>query len=643
MRSLNLWNKSTLLPFHWNNVKTKVIMVNPETKSFDKERIKSRILRRAAELWGYRESEIDSFDPIVKLLIEAFAGELEKISYEINETQLRVIERLTGLINPELDVVKPAHGILQTRALDAGTRLNRDTQFLVKKGEDRTKSNGGRENADIFFSPVDEYRVYNGSLLYYISQRNAYTFESGTKSIAFIEHDGRDFEEYNTLWLGLDIEEDTEFFEGMSFFFNWHNEPQKVLFSQYLPLVEWYLHDGIKLNTRVGLNPLSSDRTTVSLEQLFDISRKLEAQVSSLWNNYFITITKNNENNPTRIKLKYPAVFERKFSAQELNLFKKETYWIRLKFPEFCPPEILTNIAVALNCFPVINRKMHRITYKTQQLINVIGLDSSDSFLAVKDVRNDSNKVYKGIPLAGLNEQEVATYSVRSAINRLDQRQARELLSYLLELLQDESASFESVGEDFLTSQIIELNQNIARLEQRLKRRSDNQSSNPYLVLNSVSPGETVFIEYWSTRGEGANTIPAGSKAMLFSGSFLNNNLTFLLNTTTGGRAKPKGEQKINLLKKSLLSRDRIVTTEDVKVACWEALSTKARDIRVKKVFETGKTPSMGFIRTLLIEVIPVEINAYTEEGWSNIFEELKNILETRSTANWPYKIVLVK
>ena len=84
-------------------------MINLEKKSFDKERVKSRILKKAADLWGYKEGEMESFDPLVKLLIEAFAGEFEKISYEINETQFRVIERLTGLISPDLDIVKPSY------------------------------------------------------------------------------------------------------------------------------------------------------------------------------------------------------------------------------------------------------------------------------------------------------------------------------------------------------------------------------------------------------------------------------------------------------------------------------------------------------------------------------------------------------
>ena len=91
---------------------------------------------------------MESFDPLVKLLIESFAVEFEKISHEINETQLRIIERLTGLISPELDVVNPAYAVMQTRAVDSGTTVNRESQFIVKKAEERGKSPGSKESTE---------------------------------------------------------------------------------------------------------------------------------------------------------------------------------------------------------------------------------------------------------------------------------------------------------------------------------------------------------------------------------------------------------------------------------------------------------------------------------------------------------------
>ena len=413
------------------------------------------------------------------------------------------------------------------------------------------------------------------------------------------------------------------------------------MFSQYLPYTEWSFHTGERLNTQVGL--MGKIKIKIASTNYLTFQESWKNRLPGYFPKYFLTINNSAASREVRSRARYPEIFGKKFTVQELKSFKDELYWIRIKFPSYCPPEILNNILCAINCFPVLNRKIHKINHKAQQTINVIALESPDSFLSVKEVRNDSNKVYKEIPLAGLKELDVATYTIRSAINRLDQRQAQEIISYLLELLQDEGASFASMGEDFLSSQILELNQNIARLEQRVKKQSEFKSSNPYIVLNALSPGETLFIEYWSTQGQSANNIPPGNKVTLFSGSYLDNNSTWLMTTTKGGQEKPRGEQKTNILRKSLLSRDRIVTLEDIRTACRASMSDKAKDIRIKKVFESSKMPSNGFIRTILIEIIPQDVLTTTDEEWTVACEDLRLTLESGSTANWPYKIVVKK
>jgi hypothetical protein len=613
-------------------------MTGLEKRTFDKERIKSRILKKAADLWGYKEGEMESFDPLIKLIIEAIAGEIEKISFEINETQNRVIDRLTGLISPETDTVKPSGAIMQTKAVDSDTAVNTTTQFLLKKAEDRTKNPGNKENSEVFFSPAGEYPVYKGSILMYVAQRNIFGFESGTKRVYLVESEARDFKEFNTLWLGIDLEEEAGKFNGMSFFFDWLNEPQKELFRQYLPYSEWYFHSGEKIGIRTGL---PENKAPDSLDKLFDISEKMEEQATRVYSRNFLTISISSADGLSKVK--YPAIFENKFSVQELKSFKKELYWLRILFPAYCPPEILNNIVCSINCFPVLNRKIHKINYKAQKIVNVISLDSPDSFLAVREVRNDSNRIYKGIPLAGLQEPDAATYILRYAINRLDERQAQEMLSYLIELLQDEGASFASLGEDFLSSLLLELNQNMARLEQRVRKQSGFKSSNPFIVLNALSPGETLFVEYWSSQGPGANNIPPGNKLTHFSGSFLDNNSTWLMTTTLGGQEKPRGEHKTYLLRKSLLSRERIVTLEDIRAACWVSMAEKARDIRIKKTYESGTMPSTGFIRTVLIEIIPQDSRLDADDEWMAACEDLRLTLEAGSATNWPFKIVVKK
>jgi len=61
----------------------------------NQDRIKDRILRRAARMWGYNELEAEtSFDPVISLLLSACAAELEKLGFELESSRARIIERV---------------------------------------------------------------------------------------------------------------------------------------------------------------------------------------------------------------------------------------------------------------------------------------------------------------------------------------------------------------------------------------------------------------------------------------------------------------------------------------------------------------------------------------------------------------------
>src|SRR5215211_6924150 len=98
-----------------------------------KEHIKSRMLKNAARLWGYKETETESsFDPVVSLLLTAFASELEKVSGDIQASGARVLERLVQLLSPDtLTGALPAHGIATALPVEDATELFEDTRFYT--------------------------------------------------------------------------------------------------------------------------------------------------------------------------------------------------------------------------------------------------------------------------------------------------------------------------------------------------------------------------------------------------------------------------------------------------------------------------------------------------------------------------------
>ena len=61
--------------------------------------IKRRMIQNASKIWGYQDiQDINSFDPVLSLLIGALAEELHNVSKEINKSDARVVEKLLELL-----------------------------------------------------------------------------------------------------------------------------------------------------------------------------------------------------------------------------------------------------------------------------------------------------------------------------------------------------------------------------------------------------------------------------------------------------------------------------------------------------------------------------------------------------------------
>ena len=150
---------------------------------------------------------------------------------------------------------------------------------------------------------------------------------------------------------------------------------------------------------------------------------------------------------------------------------------------------------------------------------------------------------------------------------RFDQRNASELLQYLLELIKDESAAFSSIGGDMTRETLRSIQQNVAALEQLSKEKNFVQASNPYLVISSAN-GDALScdISYWLTTGEEGNDIKPGTNLEI------DNSKSLSFSKVSNAKVFIWGGVKVYLFKtkfleyrSSMLSRGRIVTAADIK------------------------------------------------------------------------------
>lgn len=611
--------------------------LNIGADGFTREKIKNRMLHRAADLWGYAEADLDSFDPLVAMLIEACSVELERVSVELGNTQVRLLDRLAQVLHPEPDVAQPAFGIAQARPVDPQVTLAPTVQLCAKRTGDVQANQ--TVSTDTYFSPVRTSTVVDGTIRYMATTEAIYRLDEANQKTSIAQRQGSPAVlPYQSLWLGMELAEEVVSLEGVSFFFDWPTEANPVYHYDLLAQSSWLL-EGQPLHVRSGY--ATTDSTTdLPLEDVFDGLRKKEKQIERYYERQFITIeTAPNLKSSGLQRRPYPTTINQWFAERELRNMKESSWWIELRIPYTVSSFILANTMVGLNCFPVLNRQLHRITYRLQQMLNIIPLETDRNFLAMRDVRTGQNRPLAAIPLGNLTNLAANTYTVRYGVSRFDDRDARQTLVNLLDLLHDESASFAALGEDFLTAILRELDQALARLEAKVEQKTRQRDSIPYLIIKSQQPGDTVFIEYWTCAGELANRLPVGNRLNPYADNSLRKDGCFLMTTTTGGRARLKESEKIGQYKRALLTRNRIVTLEDVRAVCQAELGAHLRSVRVERTFRVDAQLANGFQRCIRVRLAPSPSSVYTPTDWQEQANLLAIRLQEQSVSALPYQV----
>ena len=296
-----------------------------------------------------------------------------------------------------------------------------------------------------------------------------------------------------------------------------------------------------------------------------------------------------------------------------------------------------------MNCFPVINRELNEFSHLLTQGINIIPLTTEDMFFDVKMITDSKGTQYK--PLNSFNNKntEEEGYMIRQGgIARFDSRDAMETIRHLIDLIRDERARFAALGTDLISSELKQLDQILSRLEQRLEAGDVINDSNSYLLLNCNSNFERATVQFWTTSGEMANDIRSNSKLTVNQGSDLDSNSVFLVTNSFGGRQKLSKEEKLNKLRRSLLSKGRIVTMEDIKALCFEHFGSELYEVEIKKGVHLDPSPEKGLVRSLDIYLTLDKQNKFTADDLEQKTDELKIRLKQESINLLPFRVLYV-
>ena len=612
-----------------------------------KEIIRNRMLKHALNYWNLKNTEY--LDPIVKIILEALSTELYNLGNEIKDSEVRLLEKIANLLAPEfLTCPNPAHAIMHAAPVEVQDIITETDHFYAQKKYSSKQDETMDKSIDVFFTPVGKLKLMQAGISCLVTGANVYTVDSNNNKLISGQTKGGSRLDNNILWMGITVDDRIDNINNLFFYFDWKNLEHTLanLNYQLLPLSKWFLN-GEEITITEGLpyeNKQVEGSSKKDLSFDYDLLSLVEKDITNYYNRKFIAISDSRKVNVQNLKENYPGEFSNVFSEPDLQKFTEKLLWIKVVFPSAVQSGSLDEVYVYTNSFPVMSRQLNELKYRLKSGSNIVPLKVSglEQFLSVRSLADEMHQ-YSATPFRKTEEEETGTYTLRSGgVERFDGRNAKEFISYLLELLRSESAAFSAHGNDFIASTLREMDQRIALMEQKTRAIANTTSEIPHYIIAKPYEGcEMMYVEYWTTNAEMANGIRSGMRLQEYNGSKINSDSLFLVSTTDGGKNRLKPEERVKAFRYGLMTRNRIVTKEDIRNLCFYELGDRISKVDIERGFEMSTHPKQSFLRTIDITITASHKERLNMETWNVLFDHLKAKLSSKSGMSSHYRLFL--
>lgn len=609
-------------------------------KRYYKENIKDRMFKNAANFWGVRN--VENLDPLVKLLIEALASEIYKLSNEINNIETRILERIAHLLTPDILMsARPAHMLLYTQPLEIQGVVNKETGFYYDDPVFKQRN----KVSDVSFYPVDIFPLIKAQVKAMVCGKSVYTVDDTLNKEILTRSSVKTEDLSQSIWIGIQLDPALETLSDLSFYFDFINIENKNEYFHLLPFTRWE-HQSKPIRMSPGIYSLkdeNADSGDMSLFSNYNLAYISDDGIKRFYNHRFLTIKDKLKVSDMRKEI-FPPEVKPYFSEEAIAQLTEPLYWLRVNFPPSFDEEIIDRTIASVNVFPVANKSLRSQSSGNQKLANIIPLETDDKeyFLSVLSVTDSHNRHYKQLPFKDTEAQQYGTYSVkRGGTERFDARDAKEYISQLVDLLRDEGAAFSLIGKGFLEDMITDVESLIISLEQKLNDIHQNREIPSYLIIDSENKNEIIFVDYWVTNCEMVNGIKAGTFFAPYNETFVDSSLIVSLTPCTGGKGKPKPSNILDIYKYILTSRNRIYTAEDIINFCHNEFGDIIATAEVKKGVQVSSKPKEGLIRTIDVFVNPKQ--NFDPASSEDLKSNLHNLLIERSPDTFNYRIFVNK
>lgn len=600
--------------------------------------IRRRLLKNASTLLNVSHSEIATFDPVVNMIFGACSKELEKLYHEQENSKSRVLDRLSKLLLPEVSSGPfPAHAVVHARPYENRSVLKKTAQFYHRKKRKASESSYKDKFIDFHFAPIDDTEIINANIELTCSASGLHKF--GGELIGPLASRPTKWSE-SSYWVGLDLSRIAGQTNDLSFFFDWPSHPEQKRMLDVLPSVNAYI-DGTQVKARIGNSKsvaLSDDSRSFENIGLSGANRRT---LRAYYSKHFLSLDLSAID--LTKKLHVPKALAECIDAEFIGQVDNNLLWINFEFPPFISHDLLDEMVCNINAVPICNLQLNEFSFRIQPNFNIVPLDvGEDTFYQVISVRSSDGREYISSSIADSNKINNGEYIIRKGgVERFDQRNATEMLGYLVDLLRDESASFAIFGHEAISENLTNLNKEIAALELRTQSRSNDRETATYIMVQPRSSNDNVFVEYWTTAGNQANNIKLGTTLKLSSNADVRAAELVLLTNATGGRDPLTDRDGLKDFRSALTNRDRIVTKADIHSFCDQEVGDHVKNIAIGTKFKIDPKKNSSFKKVIEITLTPNR-KKHSVEEWNSMIFSLKAKIESRSSHVFPIDIVVL-
>lgn len=620
-----------------------------EIKTFMYEKVKKDLKAHLGEQW---DAETEDFDPLVELLITAFAGEYKEILYFLDQSEQRILDKLLDHVFPDYrNISTPAHTIIQVRPTLKLFSLKENHSFDLSI-----------ENVDdsAYFSPLFPATLINGKVGFIAS--DSWLFipsekENGPEKIP-IRNVPDDI--CSRLTIGLFLDKSLKHLTELLLYFqltdqanNWDEEA----LWEILTKSDWKLNGNIvavdQLKKNDSSNLFKEELQTTSQIEANILKRykknffALKSDISSLGDGFDSSevVLQNSDLNPFLTDPARTIILEKIQNAED----RLVVIDIRLR-RKMNIEDITNRLSFHINAFPIINRQLRRPkaeeSYFNRTSIKAIKIEPDGDFWGIHRVFNaEDQQEYHFRPHSSFSLKSNDTFTLFKAWERSDDNISWKGILYLLSILRRERK--EKDLRDILEKKI-SIDEFIRIINELSSSAAFSiQKSDIYVVLNSKEE-EQVIVEYWTTQGKLLEGVHS-TEDLVFqvTASNLIEDSIVVLSPLIKGKDKKQDDTDISYLREKILSGGRVVTFQDIKNVCLLELESynlpnvDLQDIKVERAVD--KDPIFDLCRVIAVNIAVEKVFHTNENLISAITKRLLDELTARSSFFLPFRIYITE